>query len=573
MRWQQMGLTLLVTTLLTIGFGLLYHNGAPGPAVALAAGTESAAPLTATVVISDGIFAPHNWQLITVASTFSATATASQIMAGGNPDSYRAITHTLPTPPEPQLTQLTAAHLYTATRYNPATQGAIDTIDFQQDARLLNLPWEQAFTSTQVLLRQGGRLYRSTQFIRTIADLTWQRSALTGLGATDFVALDGSGTNPDFSATGGPIAFGFVRGNSRFADNPPVPPGDLVYAHAIDNWAVTIQLESTAGVAELVLAPDSPAGKSYVNFELGSTDFFALGTPANGITITNRGTTTATGVTVALTFAVPDHYGAASTTSSLACDTAGTNCAVEDLAPDAQLNFHAFRRYQPTRGYGVYQGAASFEARVATGTVGAAQATTAFTHRYELFFCNDGDSSVCPLQALFCLENFTDLHQRMTAAGVEQAPQVEVKDAAEIVIDLPLYYQLRDSVMVPRVDGKRLAARYATHGPEITALLVASDTLRSAAVNTVSLWEPNFARLVSGDGTAVITQAQVNALSALLTALAAAGSSELEQAIATELTTLGDLNDYVGMEMAAAEVAVLGEAVPGRTIYLPLLRR
>jgi hypothetical protein len=150
---------------------------------------------------------------------------------------------------------------------------------------------------------------------------------------------------------------------------------------------------------------------------------------------------------------------------------------------------------------------------------------------------------------------------------------VQIKAAAEIVIDLPLYYPLRDGVMLPRVNGQQLAARYATHGPEITALLVASDTLRAEAVNTVTLWESNLRALVNGDGTSTITQAQVDALDSLLTDLAAAGSAPLQQAIADERANLGDLNTYVGLNMAAAEAAVLGELRSNTTLYLPLINR
>ena len=57
-----------------------------------------------------------------------------------------------------------------------------------------------------------------------------------------------------------------------------------------------------------------------------------------------------------------------------------------------------------------------------------------------------------------------------------------------------------------------------------------------------------------------------------MTDLAAVGSAPLQQAIADELTTLGDLDAYVGMSMAAAEAAVLGEVMaPDATVYVPLI--
>lgn len=521
------------------------------------------------ITISDGDFNAQDWSTITVDATFGATATATQITTGGNPGSYRAITHTLPTPPDLQLTQLTVAHLYTATLYNPATQGAITTVDFQQDARLLNLPWDQAFTTTQVALRQGGRLFSSERFVRTIATLAWEPSALTALAQEDFVAADGSGDHPDFSATGAAIAFGFVRLNSRLAASPPVPPGDLVYAHAIDNWTVTVH--RAAQTADLLLAPASPQQKFYVNYET-SLDFFFLGTPGHGVTVTNRGPATAISPTIELLFAMPAFYAQPNTVSSRPCGADGVNCRLDDLAPGASATVSAHRVYAPPRGRGAYHGPARFEARVRAVTADPTTADTLYSSSYELFFCDDVDSFVCPIQTLFCLENFEDLGQTTVQHRTPTTSTVQIKTAAEIVIDLPLYYPLRDGVLLPRVNGQRLAARYATHGPEITALLVASDTLRAEAINTATLWEPNLRALVNGDGTPTISQAQVDALDSLLTDLAAVGSAPLQQAIADELTTLGDLDAYVGMSMAAAEAAVLGEVMaPDATVYLPLI--
>jgi len=522
----------------------------------------------APVVIRDEHFAASNWAMVVVEATMGASAEAAQLTIGGNPGSYRAMTYTLPTPPQLELTRITVVHLYTATPYLPTRQGAIDHVDFRQDARMLSLPWDQAFTTTQAALRQGGRIFQSTHFVRTVGTTTWESSALLELKADAFVASDGSGDHPDFSETGGPIEFGFVRLNSRLADQPPVPPGDLIYSHAIDNWSITVAQAANA-VADLVVAPTTPSGKSYVNFE-STTDLFFLGTPTVGLSITNRGPATATAVTVDLTFLVPSHYAQSTTLTNLTCDAAGLACTVGDVSADGAVNVAAFRTYRPTRGHGAYHGSAFFQAIVQSTSTDPTPGDASYSHTYELFYCDDSDSFVCPIQTLFCLENFEDLRQRPVPSTI--SPAARIKAAADIVIDLPIYYPLRDQVMAPRLGGQRLIAHYATHGPEITALLNTSDTLRTAAVATIVLWEPNFVSLLSGDGTATISQAQVDALSALLDALASAGSGALQATIATELATLGDLNDYVGLSMTTAQASVLGDLDPARaTIYLPIV--
>jgi hypothetical protein len=135
-------------------------------------------------------------------------------------------------------------------------------------------------------------------------------------------------------------------------------------------------------------------------------------------------------------------------------------------------------------------------------------------------------------------------------------------------IDLPLIYRVRDEVMKPTPHGSRYVDMYYNTNPEILKiLLIDSDALRAEAVATVELWQDNLRNLVEGDGMAVVTQAQVDAIKYFLANLSAAASPELQQIIADELVRLGPLDDYVGMTVKEAKSKAIGDP----TVYLPLV--
>ena len=129
-------------------------------------------------------------------------------------------------------------------------------------------------------------------------------------------------------------------------------------------------------------------------------------------------------------------------------------------------------------------------------------------------------------------------------------------------------FRVRDEVMKPTPHGRRYVDMYYNTTPEILkVLLVDSDPLRTEAVTTVELWQDNLRNLLDGDGMAIITQAQVDAIKSFLTNLSAAASPELQQLIADELARLGPLDDYVGMTVKEAKSKAIGDP----TIYLPIV--
>lgn len=83
----------------------------------------------------------------------------------------------------------------------------------------------------------------------------WITNTETGLTASDFVdvfeastAFGGSGAivNPDFSSSGAPIHFGYMRANCC--------GGFITLTHRIDNWSVTInavEVSAPSGLAAI----------------------------------------------------------------------------------------------------------------------------------------------------------------------------------------------------------------------------------------------------------------------------------------------------------------------------------
>jgi hypothetical protein len=108
---------------------------------------------------------------------------------------------------------------------------------------------------------------------------------------------------------------------------------------------------------------------------------------------------------------------------------------------------------------------------------------------------------------------------------------------------------------------------YYTSNPEILFTVMLNESLRAQAVATVEMWQDNLRSLVYGDGSAIISPAQVEAISSFLSNLSAAGSPELQQLISDELARLGPLTSFVGLTMREAKELVAGPS----QVYLPAL--
>ncbi len=494
-----------VLLLILIGLGL------PQPA-AVAQGSVT--------IISDGTFNDEDWSIFKVVSVGGTSHTVQQALTGGNPDTFRSMTHTLPPQPPNVRAEIEVTHLYLGGSYDPGLQGAIDHIDYAEDGKMLSLPWPDAHSITFLALVQANRLFLSNDFIGFIGNTTWQSDALTNLTANDFTADDGSGDPPDFSASGGVIQFGYTRSNTRTETLPPVPPDqDLVYEHGLDNWTVTIFSEG---------APPSNTPPVAIN-DLAVVKTFPIKSLSNSIPVLENDSDPDGDSLSISNYTLPLHGSLTLTNSIFGYITDHDGSSVDSFT------------------YTVTDGELSDEGDV-------------------LILVDCGCAISCNIMELKAPES-DSLGNRFPfnmSSFLSPAPVLTQTDN----IDLALMYRVRDEVMKPTPHGSRYVDMYYDTTPEILKiLLIDSDPLRAEAVSTVELWQDNLRNLLDGDGMAIISQAQVDAIKNFLTKLSAAASPELQQLIAAELARLGPLDDYVGMTVKEAKTKAIGDP----TVYLPLV--
>jgi len=185
------------------------------------------------MTIADTEFNANNWTEAVLYSSGDAAQSAARKPTGGNPGAYRHMTHVLPA-----STSIGVAHRFLGASYDPASQGAIDSLDYTEDHIELSPPFTGAAIGATPALFQGGTWFFGPDL--TFSNLTWQSVVLTGLTASDFSA---GGSNPDFSAAGDMLYFGFWRSNS----NSSTTTGYTTVS-GIDNWSFTIHGRPPAAV-------------------------------------------------------------------------------------------------------------------------------------------------------------------------------------------------------------------------------------------------------------------------------------------------------------------------------------
>jgi hypothetical protein len=477
----------LMLVIAIINYGLLASSQAAPPAINQ---RQNLPPF----IISDDDFSPAPWT-VTEEVIGSGSATVSQRLTGGNPGAFRFMSHRLPPVSGSGGNTIFVTHVYQGAYYYPRYDGEIRAIDYVEDGVILSFPFAEAFSTTQPVLVQDGRLYRSSRFIRFVAQNSshaWETQALRQLTAADFIRVGGSeNDHPDFSVNGGPIYFGFTRNNSRTSTLPPVPGNqDMVIDQGVDNWQVIVYRDNTnrpPQAADDVYILDGSDGPPIVGFlEVLNNDSDPNFDRLDLIEVTEP------------------TYGSASIWTSF-------NRIIYEAGAGSWFD---------TFNYTISDGALTDSARV------------------EVYI----DCAICTLACL------------SITAGSDN-------------INLPLIYRARDQVLKPTLDGRRYIDMYYTTNPEILVTIMANEPLRTEAVATVELWQDNLRSLTDGDGSAVITQAQVDAIKSFLNNLSAVSSPELQQLIAAELGRLGPLDDYVGLTVKAAKSRAIGDP----TFYLPLI--
>jgi hypothetical protein len=180
-------------------------------------------PAPPVAVIADSFEVGDRWDFRIVASSGVATQLPTAVASGGNPGGFRRMEHRID-----GMGSIQVFHRYTGATYSPSTSGAIASLTYSEHRILFDPPFLGAGVAAGLALEQGGQLY--TLNFGGYTNLTWQLHERTRIVANDFSPAPG----PDFSASGAPIRFGYVRGNSNTST------GLQRVHHGIDNWRVEI---------------------------------------------------------------------------------------------------------------------------------------------------------------------------------------------------------------------------------------------------------------------------------------------------------------------------------------------
>ncbi len=199
-------------------------------ALLLAAATITSRARAADVVLfDDGTFSASWTSFKLFDTTPGASATFSSTTVPGGPfGDYRSTTHSFANG------AIGVAHQSGLYTHSPAAQ-PISSIDFV--VQLSHLTAQTVFGAVryQLLLQQGSAYYAS-QPIDVFSD-QWTGFLVSSQPASSFTLVAGTGpAQPDFTCSGGTIAFGFLTSNSG--------TGLTTKSIGVDNWRVYLNLYS-----------------------------------------------------------------------------------------------------------------------------------------------------------------------------------------------------------------------------------------------------------------------------------------------------------------------------------------
>lgn len=203
----------------------------------------SAGASQASTTFFDGVFNNADWSLTTYTNPggFGSSQSGLQFLVGGNPNEFRLVRNSLSINGANSLD--IGLHVHNSFMYDPATSGAITSINYSEDSKnFVNQGGNGQ--GTGLVIVQSGKFYavRSTILVMPYSGFSnWAPNSLSGIVASDLWEVTPAGTflsgsNPDFSASGGVMQFGFYRGNSSGTTTSGVFNTEC----GIDNWHVEI---------------------------------------------------------------------------------------------------------------------------------------------------------------------------------------------------------------------------------------------------------------------------------------------------------------------------------------------
>lgn len=334
---------------------------------------------------------------------------------------------------------------------------------------------------------------------------SWTHGSLAALTANDFVALDGSNEKPDFSDSGAPMKFGFWRNHSRVGDTPVPYNQNLVIDHGIDNFSVTLQTTPPAN--------RPPVATSdflfYFNYFFGGLSIFPV--------LANDS----------------DPDGDPIRIISVGEPNIGTIASFNDNSVTYYVESTLFPIFFPNvigDGFTYY----ITDGQDSSGTV------------VFISFC------ACPIECL----------PPVPGPSPNSAGAFAIEAARSDTLDVDLFRQFRDEVLLSRGNGSRFVDLYYRNAPEVMPLLLFDrPELGLQAMTALQMMQDPMRNLLDGDGSEVISQTLVDSVIAFLDSFTAAASDSLRDSLNVELARLGPLQDLVGLPVSAAVDQALGDSV------------
>lgn len=173
--------------------------------------------------VIDDFERPRGWTTRILGGRGTAADSARLERTNGNPDGYRHMRHELA-----DSSSIVVMHRYDLSGYHPGAVGAIASLDYSEDRRVVNPAFPGAAVGAAFVIEQDGQVYR--MLTGTFSNTSWQTWAKDNIRPTDFTPSPG----PDFSRQGGLMRFGYLRSNTNAGS------GQWLSTHGIDNFTVII---------------------------------------------------------------------------------------------------------------------------------------------------------------------------------------------------------------------------------------------------------------------------------------------------------------------------------------------
>ncbi len=192
----------------------LYND--PVKTLALQTSLALAAAAHADLALTDNLMHDSDWSVTKFADTTpsgTATGSSSQLLTGGNASpECRQTRHIWQI--VPSGVTIGFFHARAGAVWDPGVLGGIDFVFTSINYRCISAPLVSA-VGVGMMLEQGGSYYYCSPTVSTaFVNAPWSGSPHVPTLAPDWIKAEGLGPmNPDFSAGGAPIQFGFYTSN------------------------------------------------------------------------------------------------------------------------------------------------------------------------------------------------------------------------------------------------------------------------------------------------------------------------------------------------------------------------